>query len=130
MEDQTDAPKNGKNVFNLSIHTDGFGPSIIFARVRNKEDRCLAELDLEGFHKDELESLFLPIAIDPGRKKIFTTTVMHSSNEQVFRRCSSKERQCQAGTLRRYQKAEKLKDQGGISTLKRLKKIYKRLTLD
>lgn len=95
----------------MTIQTDSFGALILFARGKNQE--------LEGFHNDEIESLLLPISIYPGRRKIFTATVVHSDNKQEFRRCSSKERQCLGGRglLRRQRQVEKLKAQRGVKAI-------------
>lgn len=82
MEDLTDAPHNGKNIFNLTIHTDGFGASVIFARKKKKEVDKKVELGLEDFNKEEVEQLFLSVAVDPGRKAVFTATIFTFGRQQ------------------------------------------------
>lgn len=64
-----------------------------------------------------MRRLFLPVTVDPGRRKVFTAAISHSEHVQEFRSCSSKERQSFAGTDRRRQKVEKLKEAAGIKRI-------------
>lgn len=117
LEDLIGAPSNGKDVFYLTIHTDGFGASVLFARRKLKENEQKVNLVIDDFTKSEMETLFLPVAVDPGRTTIFTATVMHSQDQKEFRTCSSKERRSFAGTDRRSQKVIKLKQASGVEAI-------------
>ena len=89
LEDLTEAPDNGKNIFNLTLHTDGFGASVIFVRRKaNGGANQKGCLELEDFQTEEVNSLFLPVTVDSGRTKVFTAIISHSSDKKEFRSCS------------------------------------------
>lgn len=130
MQDLKDAPDNGKDMFNLTIQTDGFGASVLFARRKIKDSEKRKDLIIEDFTKNEMETLFLPVAVDPGRTTVFTATISHSEDKKEFRSCSSKERQSFAGTDRRMQKIEKLKVVAGIKTMESQIPTAKTVSID
>ena len=81
--------------------TDGFEACFVFARCKPKKETDPNVFDLEDFQADEVKEHFLPCALDPGRRQIFTATVAHSPEELEIRCCSGKERACYVGTNRR-----------------------------
>ena len=103
--------------FMCSMMTDGFGACFVFARCKPKKETNPNVFDLEDFQADEVKEHFLPCALDPGRRQIFTATVAHSPEELEIRRCSGKERACYAGTNRRATYVERLKTQQNVKTI-------------
>jgi hypothetical protein len=89
--------------------TDGFGASFVFARRKPQEETHSNVFDLEDFHSEEIKEHFLPCALDPGRRQVFTATVSHSPEELEVRRYSTKGRPCYAGTIRRSRYIDKMK---------------------
>lgn len=117
LQELKDAPNNGEDIFNVTVHTDGFGVSVHFVKRKIKEDERKIDLVIEDFNKNEMKTLFLSVAVDPSRAKVFTATILHSKDKKEFRACSSKERQSFAGTVRRKKNVEKLKVTAGIKTM-------------
>lgn len=69
MENLIHVPNNVKNIFNLTIHSDGFGTCINFVRMKIKEAAEKAELELEGFSAEEMNQLFLQLLFIRKRTK-------------------------------------------------------------
>ncbi|CEI96835.1 hypothetical protein RMCBS344292_10985 [Rhizopus microsporus] len=77
-----------------------------------------------------MEELFLPVAVDPGRKTVFTATITHSEDRKEYRSCSSKERRSFAGVDRRTQKVLKLKKASGVEGIESQIPTPKTIDLD
>lgn len=97
------------DLFACFVQTDGHSISLQFAWKRQdkySKDPVLALID---FNKAEVEKDFLPCAIDPGRKHIYTATIGLSSDELQVCRYSNLERRCYTGSKRIQSYVDKLK---------------------
>ena len=91
----------------------------IFARrkVNSNEINNINIFNLENFHTEEADEYFLPYIADPGRKHIFTISIIHLLEEKEIRRCSTKERTCYASTARKTAHVEKVKFKKNIKNI-------------
>lgn len=71
---------------------------------------------LEDFTYDEVESVYRPAFIDPGRKAVFTAAVGLGDDHQV-RRCSTKEYYDLTGSTKYAIKLQNLKNEAGITPI-------------
>jgi hypothetical protein len=85
---------------------------------------------LEDFNLAEINNFFLPCSVDPGRKSIFTATVGHNSDSHEIRSCTSKERQCYTGSMRRQAFVNNLKSKRGIKEIETQIPSPKTLNID
>lgn len=93
------------------VQTDGHSISLQFDR--KKQEEYIKEtplLSLEDFDTTaEIEGHFLPSAIDPARKQVFTACIGNILEKNKTRRSSDIERRCYAGSTRRQAYVDKLK---------------------
>ncbi|GAA5806839.1 hypothetical protein MFLAVUS_000187 [Mucor flavus] len=106
---------DGENKFTCFIQSDGFGVCFGFAQKAKEVQET--PLELEYFRDEEVQRYFQPCVVDPGCKQVFTSIIHHEEGKQEVRRCSSKERSCYTGSLRRADHVEKLKASNGIKII-------------
>ncbi|GAA5811008.1 hypothetical protein MFLAVUS_004437 [Mucor flavus] len=103
--------------FTCFIMSDGFGACFVFARRKPNREMDPNVFKLEDFNSDEFEEHFIPCAIDPGRRQIFTASIAHSPEEIEVRRCSRKERACYTDAGRRAAYVELLKIRQNVKVI-------------
>jgi hypothetical protein len=119
-------------MFDCVIQTDGFGVCFVFARKKKGTSTGANEamFTLEDFNLAEINNFFQPCSIDPGRKALFTATVGHNSDSHEIRSCTSKERQCYTGSMRRQAFVNNLKSKRGIKEIETQIPSPKTLNID
>ncbi|KAI8063363.1 uncharacterized protein B0P05DRAFT_605597 [Gilbertella persicaria] len=111
-----------KRLFGNLIRSDGFSVDFVFNKRTITEKRLTkqinqADLILDGFEQHKVGSHYLPIGIDPGRKRVFTAFVGSSDNINNFRQCSINEYYHLTGSTRFSAEQEKKKKACGIKTI-------------
>ncbi|KAG2191846.1 hypothetical protein INT46_010558 [Mucor plumbeus] len=109
---------DGENtvLFNNLIRFDGFAVGFIFNRKKQESIIGGHDLTLEDFTYEEVEGVYRPVFIDPGRKAVFTAAVGLGDDHQV-RRCSTKEYYDLTGSTKYSIKLQRLKDERGITPI-------------
>ncbi|KAI9473418.1 MAG: hypothetical protein EXX96DRAFT_507983 [Benjaminiella poitrasii] len=74
-----------------------------------------SDLLLDDFDLEEINTDYLPIAIDPGRKSVFTAVT--GSDSRKVKRCSIKEYYHLTGSTKYSAKLQRLKDQHNITDI-------------
>jgi len=109
---------DGENtvLFNNLVRSDGFAVDFIFNRKKQESIIGGHDLTLEDFTYEEVEGVYRPAFIDPGRKAVFTAAVGLGDDHQV-RRCSTKEYYDLTGSTKYSIKLQRLKDERGITPI-------------
>ncbi|KAG2203207.1 hypothetical protein INT46_008991 [Mucor plumbeus] len=116
---------NGLNNVLLSntIKSDGFTVDFLFEKRRAtapkevKKDIENHDLVLEDFEYEEVERIYQPVFIDPGRKAVYTAVIgLDTSNHQI-RQCSTKEYYNITGSTKYSSRLQKLKDSKGLTSI-------------
>ncbi|KAI8083224.1 uncharacterized protein B0P05DRAFT_47819 [Gilbertella persicaria] len=111
-----------KRLFGNLIRSDGFSVHFVFNKrtIRGKrftEQINQVDLILDDFGQHEVDSHYLPIAVDPGRKRVFIAFAGSSGNINDFRQCSIKEYYHLTGSTRFSAEQQKKKKACGIKTI-------------
>lgn len=116
---------NGLNnvLFSNTIKSDGFTVDFLFEKRRAtalkevKKDIENHDLVLEDFEYEEVERIYQPVFIDPGRKAVYTAAIgLDTSNHQI-RQCSTKEYYNLTGSTKYSSRLQKLKDSKGLTSI-------------
>ncbi|KAI9487462.1 MAG: hypothetical protein EXX96DRAFT_474584, partial [Benjaminiella poitrasii] len=115
-----DLNPNGSNnkLFGNLVRSDGFTVDFLFYKRKiQTEDSILMNSDLllDDFDLEEINTDYLPIAIDPGRKSVFTAVT--GSDSRKVKRCSIKEYYHLTGSTKYSAKLQRLKDQHNITDI-------------
>lgn len=118
FKDISELKPGGDNtvLFNNIVRSDGFAVDFVFCRKKQESVIGAHDLRLDDFSYDEVESVYRPAFIDPGRKSVFTAAVGLGDNHQV-RRCSTKEYYDLTGSTKYAIKLQKLKNEAGITLI-------------
>jgi len=116
---------NGLNnvLFSNTTKSDGFTVDFLFEKRRAmalkevKKDIENHDLVLEDFEYEEVERIYQPVFIDPGRKAVYTAAIgLDTSNHQI-RQCSTKEYYNLTGSTKYSSRLQKLKDSKGLTSI-------------
>lgn len=88
------------------------------------------ELEVQDFTLEEVEKVYRPYFIDPGRKSVFTATIGLDITQHQVRRCSIKEYYHLTGSTVYSSKLRKKKDEGGITEIESRIPTSKSLDID
>ncbi|KAG2202343.1 hypothetical protein INT46_004668 [Mucor plumbeus] len=120
-----DLRPNGLNnvLFSNTIKSDGFTVDFLFEKRRAtalkevKKDIENHDLVLEDFEYEEVERIYQPVFIDPGRKAVYTAAIgLDTSNHQI-RQYSIKEYYNLTGSTKYSSRSQKLKDSKGLTSI-------------
>ncbi|KAI9475648.1 MAG: hypothetical protein EXX96DRAFT_273362 [Benjaminiella poitrasii] len=116
-----DLNSNGSNnkLFGNLARSDGFTIGFLFytRKIQTKDSTLMnSDLLLDDFDLEEIYAGYLPIAIDPGRKSVFTAVT--GSDSRKVKRCSIKEYYHLTGSTKYSAKLQRLKDQHNITDIK------------
>ncbi|KAI8053183.1 uncharacterized protein B0P05DRAFT_575543 [Gilbertella persicaria] len=111
-----------KRLFGNLIRSDGFSVDFVFNKRTITEKRLTKQINqvdliLDGFEQHEVDSHYLPIAVDPGRKRFLTVFAGSSGNINDFRQCSIKEYYHLTGSTKFSAEQERKKKACGIKTI-------------
>ncbi|KAI8094995.1 uncharacterized protein B0P05DRAFT_502906 [Gilbertella persicaria] len=111
-----------KRLFGNLIRSDGFSVDFVFNKRTIREKRLTKQINqvdliLDGFEQHEVDSHYLPIAVDPGRKRVFTVFAGSTGNINNFRQCSIKEYYHLTGSTKFSAEQEKKKKACGVKTI-------------
>lgn len=93
------------------VVTDGFSVSFVFARESRSNG---TQLELEDFTAEEVDKYFRPVALDPGRRKIFKAAYGCGEDSHEIRQCSTAEYYNMTGSPQRNKVLHREKKQTGI----------------
>jgi hypothetical protein len=106
-----------------TIKSDGFTVDFFLKREelrlskKQKKDIKNHNLVLEDFEYEEIERIYQPVFIDPGRKAVYTAAIgLDTSNRQI-RQCSTKEYYNLTGSTKYSSRLQKLKDSKGLTSI-------------
>ncbi|KAI7903268.1 uncharacterized protein BX663DRAFT_433730, partial [Cokeromyces recurvatus] len=112
---------NGRNrqLFGNLIRSDGFSVDFLFYKRRNDQNDMAVKvnqihLKVDDFKSQEVEESCLLIAIDPGRKTVFTAV---TDLDRDVRRCTTKEYYHLTGSTRFSSELNRLKNEHGINII-------------
>lgn len=117
MNDLEYLHETNDTMFINEVKTDGYTCSFTFVR-RKKPGPSFNEnglLDINDFKQNEIDDLFRPCTVEPGRGHAFTS---YYGNNEV-RRMSSKEFYSYGGTLSRNKTQDRSKIESGIKVWNR-----------
>ncbi|KAI8047825.1 uncharacterized protein B0P05DRAFT_576174 [Gilbertella persicaria] len=111
-----------KRLFGNLIRSDGFSVDFVFNKRTITEKRLTKQINqvdliLDGFEQHKVGSHYLPIAVDPGRKRVFTVFAGSTGNINNFRQCSIKEYYHLKGSTKSSAEQEKKKKACGNKTI-------------
>ncbi|KAI8091301.1 uncharacterized protein B0P05DRAFT_446961, partial [Gilbertella persicaria] len=78
-----------KRLFGNLIRSDGFSVGFVFKKRTITEKRLTKQINqvdliLDNFEQHEVDSHYLPIAVDPGRKRVFTAFAGSKTAKETF----------------------------------------------
>jgi hypothetical protein len=88
----------------------------IFSRQAKSQQEKI-ELGLDDFNSEEIEELFIPVAIDPGRKNACTGSYDYGSVSHMIHNLSTKEYYNMTGSKKAADELQVLKDRAGITLI-------------
>ncbi|KAI9483101.1 MAG: hypothetical protein EXX96DRAFT_130640 [Benjaminiella poitrasii] len=101
-------------MFANTIKSDGLSVDFVFNRRNKHEEKAHVDLVLENFSLDEVNTLYQPMFLDPGRKSIFTASIGMSPKNHSIARCTTKDDYHFTGSTQHLKKLEKLKAKSDI----------------
>ncbi|KAI9467949.1 MAG: hypothetical protein EXX96DRAFT_511099, partial [Benjaminiella poitrasii] len=111
-------PNLNKNImFANTIKSDRFSVDFVYNRRNNYEKKAHIDLVLEDFSLDEVDTMYQPMFLDPGRKSIFTAAIGMSPENHSIARCTTKEYYHFTGSIQHLKKLEKLKAESSIKEI-------------
>ncbi|KAI9030656.1 hypothetical protein CLU79DRAFT_694474, partial [Phycomyces nitens] len=110
---------NGNNdmLFGNLLRSDGFSLDFLFYKRRQTgygPSYQSLELKLGDFTMSEIDEMYTPICIDPGRKSVFTATI---GSDLQTRRCTRSEYHHMTGVTNFALRLEKKKIESGIGLI-------------
>lgn len=120
-----DLRPNGLNnlLFANTIKSDGFTVDFLFEKRRASAAQELTndikshDLALEDFEYEEIEKIYRPCFLDPGRKSVYTAAIGLNFKQHQLRRCTTKEYYHFTGSTSYLAKLEKKKSDEGIKVI-------------
>ncbi|KAI8982385.1 hypothetical protein BDF20DRAFT_866649 [Mycotypha africana] len=89
-----DLKTSQETLFRNIVRSDGFTADFLFGKKgKAKEEKTIENhrLTLEDFDLAEIEAVYRPCFIDPGRKDVFTVAIGLDDEKHQVRRCSTKD---------------------------------------
>ncbi|GAA5808947.1 hypothetical protein MFLAVUS_002347 [Mucor flavus] len=111
----------------MALHPNGLN-DVLFANTIKSDRRATArqeskndienhDLALKDFEYEEVERMYHPIFIDPGRKAVYTAAIGLDTMDHQIRRCSTKEYYNLTGSTKYLSRLQRLKNMKDLTII-------------